>query len=152
VQKRAHWMSRRAVAVSDRRVCAHFVRMQSLFVHPTDDYDFVVQLEPAALPRYFQNIVADPAVWGRKGKYANAALESSEEAVTVRPGFDPAQMFVDDLKVGPLRFPLRSWERPLSSFSACTLTRSRSFTIRSAATGSAPSGSRALRSPGPSVF
>ncbi|KAI0030094.1 Nrap protein [Vararia minispora EC-137] len=73
--------------------------VKSLFVHPTDDYDFVVQLEQATLPRYFQNIVADPVVWARRSKYANMAQDPSEKNVVVRPGFDPAQMFIDDLRV-----------------------------------------------------
>ncbi|KAI0317967.1 Nrap protein [Amylostereum chailletii] len=70
--------------------------VKALFVHPTDDYDFVVQLDPSVLPRFFQNIVADPLVWARKSKYANM-IQDSEDA-ELRPGFDPAHAFVDDLK------------------------------------------------------
>jgi len=56
-------------------------------------------MEPAALPRYFENVVADPTAWTRKGRYSNAAPAPSGAETVVRPGFDPAQLFVDDLKV-----------------------------------------------------
>ncbi|KAI0067104.1 Nrap protein [Artomyces pyxidatus] len=69
--------------------------VKSLFVHPVDDYDFVVRFNPAVLPRYFQNITADSNVWSRKGKFANPM---SDETEALRPGFDPAQLFLDDLK------------------------------------------------------
>lgn len=69
--------------------------VQSLFIHPTDDYDFIIQLDPAVLPRYFQNVVADSNVWGHKGRYANLTIQDDAKR-PLRPGFDPAQMFVDD--------------------------------------------------------
>ncbi|TFY77118.1 hypothetical protein EWM64_g6897, partial [Hericium alpestre] len=73
--------------------------VKALFVHPVDDYDFVVQLDVSALPRYTQNILADPVVWARKGKYANLQRQSAALAAPVpRSGFDPAQMFWDDIK------------------------------------------------------
>jgi U3 small nucleolar RNA-associated protein 22 len=76
------------------------VGIQSLFIHPVDDYDAVVQLEPSVLPRYFQNIAADPGVWARKGKHANLE-QQNDDAPVCRPGFDPAQMFMDDLQATP---------------------------------------------------
>ncbi|KAI0266446.1 pre-rRNA processing protein Utp22 [Gloeopeniophorella convolvens] len=69
--------------------------VSSIFAHPEDDYDFVVKLQPTVLPRYFQNVAADQAVWMRSGKYANAP--PPEKDVPYRPGFDPAEMFLDDL-------------------------------------------------------
>ncbi|KAI0051574.1 Nrap protein [Auriscalpium vulgare] len=68
--------------------------VKALFVHPEDDYDFVVRLDPSVLPRYAQNVVADSSVWSKKGKYANL----SDEEVALRPGFDPAQLFLEDVK------------------------------------------------------
>ena len=62
-----------------------------MFVHPEDDYDFVVKLRPAVLPRYFQNVTADTAVW------INDASQNSE--AIARPGFDPAEKYLDDLTV-----------------------------------------------------
>jgi U3 small nucleolar RNA-associated protein 22 len=63
-----------------------------MFVHPEDDYDFVVKLRPAALPRYFQNVTADTAVWTNS---RNDASQNGEPLV--RPGFDPAEKYLDDL-------------------------------------------------------
>ncbi|KAA1477008.1 Nrap protein [Dentipellis sp. KUC8613] len=72
------------------------LEVKTLLVHPVDDYDFVVQLEPSVLPRYTQNVVADPTAWARKGKFAN--LQRQDGTPIVRPGFDPAQLFLDDVK------------------------------------------------------
>ena len=65
-----------------------------MFTHPTGHYDFVVELDPAILPRYAQSVQADPAVWARKGKYANVRTEEE-----ILPGFDPTHAFYEDLKV-----------------------------------------------------
>lgn len=65
-----------------------------MFVHPEDDYDFVVKLRPTVLPRYFQNVTADTAVWINS---RNDASQNGE--VPVRPGFDPAEKYLDDLTV-----------------------------------------------------
>ncbi|KAI0718445.1 Nrap protein [Cerioporus squamosus] len=70
--------------------------VKRLFHHPTGDYDFVVELNPALSPRYYQNVDADPSVWAAKGKYANALPKDTVSAVM--PGFDPMTMFHDDLK------------------------------------------------------
>lgn len=65
-----------------------------MFVHPEDDYDFVVKLRPAVLPRYFQNVTADTAVW------INSRNDASRDGeAPVRPGFDPAEKYLDDLTV-----------------------------------------------------
>ncbi|KAF9808684.1 hypothetical protein IEO21_07796 [Rhodonia placenta] len=68
----------------------------ALFAHPTEHYDFIVELDPAVLPRYHQNIQADASVWARKGKYANARAD--DETARLLPGFDPARLLYDDLK------------------------------------------------------
>ncbi|RDX41283.1 Nrap protein [Lentinus brumalis] len=70
--------------------------VKRLFHHPTDDYDFVVELNLALSPRYYQNVDADASVWAAKGKYANALPK--EPVSAVMPGFDPMTMFHDDLK------------------------------------------------------
>ncbi|KAI0711085.1 Nrap protein [Fomitopsis betulina] len=67
--------------------------VKTLFTHPTGHYDFVVELDPAILPRYAQSVQADPAVWARKGKYANVRTEEE-----ILPGFDPTHAFYEDLK------------------------------------------------------
>ena len=69
-------------------------------MHPTEDYDFVVQLNRSVLPRYHLNIAADASVWEKSGKYANTRVTTSGESTgPLRPGFDPAQWFFSDLKV-----------------------------------------------------
>ncbi|KAF7375127.1 Mannose-6-phosphate isomerase [Mycena sanguinolenta] len=69
------------------------VDVKSLFIHPTDDYDFVVRMDPAALPRYAQNVDSSLAIGGR---YANLPREDSP--AVLRPGFDPARLLYDDLQ------------------------------------------------------
>jgi U3 small nucleolar RNA-associated protein 22 len=66
-----------------------------MFVHPEEDYDFVVKLQPAVLPRYFQKIRANPAIWADKHAYD----PSADGEVTLRPGFDPVEAYLDDLTV-----------------------------------------------------
>lgn len=68
-----------------------------MFIHPTDDYDFVLNLDPAVLPRYLHNVDVDADLLARRGKYANKTQE--DEAVKPLPGFDPARMYSNDLQV-----------------------------------------------------
>ncbi|GLB41186.1 putative U3 small nucleolar RNA-associated protein 22 [Lyophyllum shimeji] len=68
--------------------------VQAMFIHPTTDYDFIVRLDPAMLPRCFQNVAVDPELLTRRGKYANLL----EDDQTVRPGFDPAHLLFCDLQ------------------------------------------------------
>jgi U3 small nucleolar RNA-associated protein 22 len=63
-----------------------------MFIHPEEDYDFVVKLQPTVLPRYFQNLTANPSIWA--DKHASADGE-----VSLRPGFDPVEAYLDDLTV-----------------------------------------------------
>ena len=67
-----------------------------MFVHPEDDYDFVVKLQPAVLPRYFQNITAAPSFWADK----RTDTQPADCEWPLRPGFDPAEVYLDDLTVG----------------------------------------------------
>ncbi|TBU24395.1 Nrap protein [Dichomitus squalens] len=66
-----------------------------LFQHPTEDYDFVAELNPAVLPRSYQSVEADPSIWAAKAQYANAGLANSTSSVL--PGFDPAAALFRDL-------------------------------------------------------
>ncbi|KAF9447462.1 pre-rRNA processing protein Utp22 [Macrolepiota fuliginosa MF-IS2] len=72
------------------------VNVQALFVHPTDDYDVLVQFNPSVLPRYVHNVAISPDALTKRGKYANKVL-GGEDAI-VRAGFDPARMLFDDLQ------------------------------------------------------
>ena len=67
-----------------------------MFLHPTDDYDLVVQLDPKVLPRYFHNIYPDNNLLLKRGKYAN---KLNEKEIPVLPEFDPAWLLFDDLQV-----------------------------------------------------
>ncbi|PPQ69344.1 hypothetical protein CVT24_001638 [Panaeolus cyanescens] len=71
------------------------LNVKSLFIHPTDDYDFLIKLDPSILPRYHHNVNADLELLTKRGKYANLAHEAQ---VTVMPGFDPARLFFNDLQ------------------------------------------------------
>jgi U3 small nucleolar RNA-associated protein 22 len=66
-----------------------------MFIHPEEDYDFVVKLQPAVLPRYFQNITANPSIWA--DKYGHDP--SADGELPLRPGFDPVEAYLDDLTV-----------------------------------------------------
>ncbi|KAK7032899.1 mannose-6-phosphate isomerase [Favolaschia claudopus] len=66
--------------------------VKAIFIHPTDDYDFVVRLDPSALPRYAQNIDSSLAIGGR---YMNPREDPDE---SLRPEFDPARSLYDDLQ------------------------------------------------------
>ena len=65
-----------------------------MFTHPEEDYDFVVKLQPAVLPRYFQNVTAN-AIWADK----HTSDPSADGEVPLRPGFDPVEVYLDDLTV-----------------------------------------------------
>ena len=69
---------------------------QALFVHPTDDYDFVIELSPSSLTRYLHNVTVDQKLLMKQGKYANKADKND---VVIMPGFDPAQLLFSDLQV-----------------------------------------------------
>ncbi|KZT00334.1 Nrap protein [Laetiporus sulphureus 93-53] len=75
-----------------------FLLSQTLFAHPTEHYDFLIEFDPTVLPRYAQNVRADPAVWETKGKYANAKAIPASSSSAVLPGFDPVQALSDDLQ------------------------------------------------------
>jgi U3 small nucleolar RNA-associated protein 22 len=66
-----------------------------MFIHPEEDYDFVVKLQPAVLRRYFQNVTANPSIWADM----HARDLSADGEVPLRPGFDPAEAYLDDLTV-----------------------------------------------------
>jgi U3 small nucleolar RNA-associated protein 22 len=69
-----------------------------MFLHSTDDYDVLVQLNPKVLPRYFHNIDPDNNLFLKRGVYANIFHEKKDMAA-VLPGFDPARLLFDDLQV-----------------------------------------------------
>jgi U3 small nucleolar RNA-associated protein 22 len=69
-----------------------------MFLHPTDDYDFVIQLNPKVLPRYLHNVNLDIKHLHEQKKYANNKQQDKKNVV-VLPGFDPARSLFDDLKV-----------------------------------------------------
>ncbi|KIY51281.1 Nrap protein [Fistulina hepatica ATCC 64428] len=62
--------------------------VSQIFTHPTNDYHFLIRLDPNVLPRYTQNVSFSEPV------YSN--LRNKE--YTLRPGFDPASMLYRDLK------------------------------------------------------
>lgn len=90
-----------------------------MFVHPEEDYDFVVQLQPAVLPRYFQNVTAAPSILA--DKHANSQPADCEWSL--RPGFDPTEAYLDDLTVGKGRHLVQS-RRLIEPSSISMLTQS----------------------------
>ena len=94
---------------------SHYVMIlalfQGMFIHPEEDYDFVVKFQPAVLPRYFQNVTTNTSIW------ADKSLPTDCGGVSW-PGFDPAESYLDDLTVSEER-PL--WYRPNGSHGAVHL-------------------------------
>ncbi|KAG5642940.1 hypothetical protein DXG03_001857 [Asterophora parasitica] len=70
------------------------LNIQGMFIHPTTDYDVVVRLDAAMLPRYFHNVVVDADLLPRGGKYTNLHQGDTGD----RPGFDPARLLFSDLQ------------------------------------------------------
>ena len=74
-----------------------------MFIHPTDDYDFIIQLDPMALTRYHHNVAVDHSFLSKQGKYANQ--QPWEVNADALPGFDPARLLFSDLQVCVFLFP-----------------------------------------------
>jgi U3 small nucleolar RNA-associated protein 22 len=70
---------------------------QSMFIHPTDDYDFIIQLDPMALTRYHHNIAANHSFLSKQGKYANQQQREVNTGVLL--SFDLARFLFLDLQV-----------------------------------------------------
>ncbi|KIO17773.1 hypothetical protein M407DRAFT_32545, partial [Tulasnella calospora MUT 4182] len=70
---------------------------KDVFVHPLDDYDFVVHLKPSIHPRYCQNLQFDPHAWS-KGEDDDTSAFQVGELAAPKVEFDPAKMLFDDLK------------------------------------------------------
>jgi len=68
-----------------------------MFIHPTNDYDFLLQMDTSILPRYLHNVNVDTNLLTKRGKYANKTQE--QDAAKVSPGFDPARFLFNDLQV-----------------------------------------------------
>ena len=94
-----------------------------MFTHSTTDYDFIIHLNTAVLPRYYQNVAADGEKLSKHGKYSNPM--STELDTVVRPGFDPARSFFFDLQV---RFEIALYTDDSIQSSVSTLTVSNSST------------------------
>ncbi|KAG8737938.1 hypothetical protein FRC10_007518 [Ceratobasidium sp. 414] len=67
---------------------------KTLFAHPLSDYDFVIHLDPKVLPRYGENIAADPNFWTASRVYANDRGDDVEPLV----GLDSAAEYLADLQ------------------------------------------------------
>ena len=74
-----------------------------MFIHPTDDYDFIIHLDPMALTRCHHNVAVDHSFYSKQGKYANQ--QQWEVNADVLPGFDPARLLFSDLQVCVFLFP-----------------------------------------------
>ncbi|KAI0916701.1 hypothetical protein AcV5_003115 [Taiwanofungus camphoratus] len=80
-----------------RGIETHKFDVLTLFAHPVEHYDFIIDLDPAILPRYVQSVAVDQGIWAKKGKYAN--IQSTEyQHRPLLPGFDPAQFLYNDLR------------------------------------------------------
>ncbi|THU79980.1 Nrap protein [Dendrothele bispora CBS 962.96] len=73
------------------------VNVQTMFSHPTSDYNVLVRLDSSVLSRYHHNVSPDVSLLDRRAasskKYAN-----EQGGVVIRPGFDPARLLFRDLQ------------------------------------------------------
>ncbi|SPO26844.1 uncharacterized protein UTRI_04157_B [Ustilago trichophora] len=97
-------LARSAIALLEEASSLTSSEILALFTPPMEHYDFLIHLNPTVLPRYAENVHADPSVWGAKrAKYANDANAIPTATSTVlgtepKPGFDPAESFLDILR------------------------------------------------------
>jgi hypothetical protein len=63
--------------------------------HPITGYDFIIHLEASTLPRSYENAYVQI-----QGVETGQQIKFSK--VERRPGFDPARLFLDDLRVSQL--------------------------------------------------
>ncbi|WWC91505.1 uncharacterized protein L201_006451 [Kwoniella dendrophila CBS 6074] len=68
--------------------------VRSLFITPTEHYDFLIHTSPSIISRYYQNIQANSEEWESKLKYRN--LQGSQGEI-VRIGFNPIERYVEEL-------------------------------------------------------
>lgn len=68
---------------------------QILNAHPTTEYDFIIHLEGSTLPRSYENasVQVRAVESGQQIKFSKAER---------RPGFDPAWLFLEDLRVSQI--------------------------------------------------
>ncbi|KIJ40341.1 hypothetical protein M422DRAFT_68604 [Sphaerobolus stellatus SS14] len=71
------------------------------FIHPRGDYDFLIELDPLAVTRYWQNIHA--SVVPETQRYVNLIQRGSVNASSINPasvrvGFNPAELYFRDLQ------------------------------------------------------
>ncbi|KAJ3980128.1 Nrap protein [Lentinula detonsa] len=73
----------------------------SIFDHPTDDYDVIIDLDRALLPRYHQNVsltASELLQIPRRKQFSNDDELAAASSRNIRPGFDPAMLLCRDLK------------------------------------------------------
>ncbi|KAJ9477861.1 U3 small nucleolar RNA-associated protein 22 [Pseudozyma hubeiensis] len=97
-------LARSAVRVLEEATYLTADQVLALFTPSLEHYDFLIHLDPAVLPRYSENVRADPTVWGAKRtKYANDAAATIQSSGTLlgpepKPGFDSAEAFLTLLR------------------------------------------------------
>jgi U3 small nucleolar RNA-associated protein 22 len=79
--------------------------LQQLFKTPLDDYNFIIHLKAAVVPRAHEAVTPDATAW--QSKYKNASSLKSSSATygnELRVDFDPVAMYLREVEV---RFPCR---------------------------------------------
>ncbi|KZV90658.1 Nrap protein [Exidia glandulosa HHB12029] len=74
------------------------VDLTTLFTHPTDDYDFVLHLDPKVLPRASEFVLAPPSSAKSKGYANQPVVVGADDTSGPMVDFDPAAMFFADLR------------------------------------------------------
>jgi len=73
--------------------------IKTMLLHPTNDYDFLIHLNPSVAPRYIENLHADPSLWKSATKYANVMMDTASVYGTVpRVQFDPVGLLFEDIR------------------------------------------------------
>ncbi|KAG9015051.1 hypothetical protein FRB90_005017 [Tulasnella sp. 427] len=71
--------------------------IKDLFIHPLDDYDFLIHLKPSAHSSYYQSVQFDMNAWSN-GEDGEVSMAQLSELAAPRVEFDPVRMLVDDLR------------------------------------------------------
>ena len=112
---------------------------KALFLHPTVDYDLLINLDPTVICRHHQRVVVDEQVARGVQKYVNIPNQSGDSKVL--PDFDPVGMFVQDLRVSvPFRASKYGWLLMLILFSISMPALLNSSTMHSVVQRSVQSG------------
>ncbi|EJD34800.1 Nrap-domain-containing protein [Auricularia subglabra TFB-10046 SS5] len=99
VAERVRAVARATAKYLEDGLDAGIVDVATVFTHPLNDYDFVLHLDPKALPRASDWILEQEAKGGKSSRgYANQPVAIGQDDETPVVDFDPVAMYFADLR------------------------------------------------------